>query len=43
VLVPTSPHHDDRTKLFSQKRWVTERFCERDILTSPALETVEVG
>jgi acyl-homoserine-lactone acylase len=38
----TSPHHHDQTELFSQKRWVTERFCERDILTSPVLETVEV-
>jgi hypothetical protein len=40
---PTSPHHHDQTELFSQKRWVTERFCERDILASPTLETVKVG
>jgi acyl-homoserine-lactone acylase len=37
---PSSPHHDDQTALYSQKRWVTERFCEADILASPELEVV---
>jgi acyl-homoserine-lactone acylase len=32
-----SSHYADQTKLFSQKRWVRERFCERDVLASPAL------
>jgi len=39
---PTSPHNRDQTELFSQKRWVTERFCEQDIMTSPALRTVHL-
>jgi acyl-homoserine-lactone acylase len=37
---PSSPHHDDQTALYSQKRWVTERFCEADILASPELTVV---
>jgi acyl-homoserine-lactone acylase len=39
---PTSPHHADQTQLYSEKRWVEERFCEADILASPALERVTV-
>ncbi|MFJ8543367.1 penicillin acylase family protein [Streptomyces sp. NPDC093586] len=39
---PTSPHHADQTRLFSQEKWVTSRFCERDILASPALRIVRV-
>ena len=35
---PTSPHHADQTRLYSEKRWVTGRFCLDDILASPALE-----
>lgn len=37
-----SPHYSDQTKLYSQRRWVTSRFCERDILSSPALRVVRV-
>ncbi|MFF3688005.1 penicillin acylase family protein [Streptomyces sp. NPDC002187] len=37
-----SEHHRDQTALFSDERWVTSRFCERDILRSPALEVVRV-
>lgn len=37
-----SEHHRDQTALFSGERWVTSRFCERDILRSPALEVVRV-
>jgi acyl-homoserine-lactone acylase len=37
---PASPHHADQTELFSSKRWVQSRFCEADILASPALEQV---
>jgi acyl-homoserine-lactone acylase len=37
---PSSPHHDDQTALYSQNRWVTERFCEEDILASPELEVI---
>jgi acyl-homoserine-lactone acylase len=39
---PSSPHHADQTELFSQGRWVTDRFCESDILASPALEVIEL-
>ncbi|AJF63596.1 penicillin acylase family protein [Streptomyces vietnamensis] len=38
---PASPHYSDQTRLFSDGRWVTSRFCEKDILRSPALK-VEV-
>ncbi|MEV7544338.1 penicillin acylase family protein [Streptomyces sp. NPDC089915] len=37
---PTSPFHADQTRLFSRERWVTSRFCERDVLASPALRVV---
>lgn len=37
---PGSPHSADQTRLFSRERWVTARFCERDILTSPQLKVV---
>ena len=39
---PTSPHYSDQTKLYSRKQWVTERFCERDILASPELRIVHI-
>jgi acyl-homoserine-lactone acylase len=37
---PTSPHYADQTELYSHKQWVKERFCEADILASPALEII---
>ncbi|MEV7829854.1 penicillin acylase family protein [Streptomyces subrutilus] len=37
---PRSPYSADQTRLFSQERWVTSRFCERDILASPRLKVV---
>ncbi|MCX4825409.1 penicillin acylase family protein [Streptomyces sp. NBC_01142] len=39
---PASPYYSDQTELFSGERWVTSRFCERDILRSPALKVVRV-
>lgn len=39
---PNSAHFSDQTELFSGERWVTSRFCERDILRSPALKVVRV-
>ncbi|NUS81105.1 MAG: acylase [Streptomyces sp.] len=39
---PGSPHYSDQTRLFSQERWVTSRFCEKDILSSPSLRVVRV-
>jgi acyl-homoserine-lactone acylase len=29
---PRSPFYADQTRMFSAKRWVTERFCRRDVL-----------
>ncbi|MET9503793.1 penicillin acylase family protein [Streptomyces sp. NPDC006622] len=40
---PGSRHYDDQTRLFSAEKWVTSRFCEKDILSSPALRVVRVG
>lgn len=39
---PGSPHYRDQTRLFSTERWVASRFCEKDIMASPALEVVRV-
>ncbi|TPQ23939.1 penicillin acylase family protein [Streptomyces sporangiiformans] len=39
---PGSPHFADQTRLFSAEKWVKSRFCEKDILTSPALKVVRV-
>ncbi|MCE7009383.1 penicillin acylase family protein [Kibdelosporangium philippinense] len=30
-------------ELFSRKQWITERFCERDIMTSPALKILRLN
>ncbi|MEU6144483.1 penicillin acylase family protein [Streptomyces sp. NPDC047081] len=40
---PNSPHYSDQTRLFSQEKWVTARFCEKDVLSSPVLRIVRVG
>jgi acyl-homoserine-lactone acylase len=34
---PDSPHHGDQTRLFAAKRWVTDRYTEAEILSSPGL------
>ncbi|MEU9454082.1 penicillin acylase family protein [Streptomyces sp. NPDC048277] len=39
---PDSPHYSDQTLLFSGEKWVTARFCEKDILSSPVLKSVRV-
>lgn len=39
---PNSPHFSDQTLAFSGEKWVTSRFCEKDILASPALNVVHV-
>ncbi|GGT28148.1 penicillin acylase family protein [Streptomyces chromofuscus] len=39
---PHSAHFADQTRLFSAERWVTSRFCEKDIRASPALRVVVV-
>lgn len=35
---PTSPHYMDQTKLFSQKKWQLDRFCEAQIQADPTLK-----
>ncbi|MFJ4879128.1 penicillin acylase family protein [Streptomyces sp. NPDC088745] len=37
---PVSPYHSDQTELYAGEKWVTSRFCEGDILTSPKLRVV---
>ncbi|MCR6483352.1 penicillin acylase family protein [Amycolatopsis sp. OK19-0408] len=37
---PKSPYFSDQTKLYSRGEWVKERFCEADIVRSPALRIV---
>ncbi len=37
---PKSPYFSDQTTLYSRGEWVKERFCEADILRSPALRVV---
>ncbi|MFD5684777.1 penicillin acylase family protein [Streptomyces bacillaris] len=39
---PNSPYYSDQTRLFSEGRWVTSRFCEKDIARSPQLRVVRV-
>jgi acyl-homoserine-lactone acylase len=39
---PSSPHFADQTKLFSKKRWLTDRFCQSQIATDPHLQVVTV-
>ncbi|MBW5421833.1 acylase [Streptomyces sp. BG9H] len=39
---PGSPHFSDQTRLYAKERWVTSRFCEKDILGDPALKVVRV-
>ncbi len=40
---PDSPHYSDQTRLLSAEKWVTARFCEKDVLSSPALRVIRVG
>jgi acyl-homoserine-lactone acylase len=39
---PRSKHRADQTRLFSRKRWVRDRFCEKHIKRSPALKVRRV-
>ena len=39
---PNSPHYRDQTRLYSEERWVTSRFCEKDIRSAPGLKVVKV-
>lgn len=37
---PPSPYCADRTRMYSEERWDTARFCERDVLASPKLKVL---
>ncbi|MFD4475075.1 penicillin acylase family protein [Streptomyces sp. NPDC058471] len=39
---PNSPHYSDQTRLYSGERWVTSRFCEKDIMRDPKLKVEKV-
>jgi len=39
---PSSPHYADQTQLYSNQKWVTERFCESAIQASPELEVLRL-
>lgn len=40
---PKSPHYADQTKLFSQKKWVRDRFCKGQIARDPNLRVIKLG
>lgn len=40
---PSSPHFDDQTLAFSDKRWKEVRFAEEDIAADPDLQVLEVS
>jgi acyl-homoserine-lactone acylase len=40
---PRSRWYADQTRMFSRKQWVHDRFCERQILASPALKVTRFG
>ena len=39
---PASPHFADQTLLFSQKKWLPDRFCQRQIEADPQLQVTTV-
>jgi acyl-homoserine-lactone acylase len=40
---PTSPYFADQTRMFSNKQWVDEAFCENEIAADPNLRTTEIS
>src|ERR1022692_1553155 len=40
---PASPHFADQTRLFSQKKWLPDRFCQRQIEADPQLQVTTVA
>ncbi len=40
---PHSKHFADQTKLYSQKKWLTDRFCRSQQLRSPGLKITKFG
>ncbi len=37
---PRSPFYADQTRMFSAKQWVTERFCQADVLAHTQSTTI---
>jgi acyl-homoserine-lactone acylase len=40
---PNSPYFADQTRMFSQKQWVDEAYCENDILADPGLQVTRIS
>ena len=40
---PNSPWYADQTRMFSNKEWVDEAYCEGDILADPNLQTTRIS
>ena len=40
---PASPHFADQTKLFSQKKWLPDLFCQSQLAADPHLQVVTVS
>jgi acyl-homoserine-lactone acylase len=40
---PASPYFADQTRMFSNKEWVNERFCQDQIAADPALKVKHIG
>jgi acyl-homoserine-lactone acylase len=40
---PNSPYYADQTQMFSNKQWVTDEFCESQILADPNLTVTSIS
>jgi acyl-homoserine-lactone acylase len=40
---PNSPYFADQTRMFSNKEWVDERYCENEIESDPNLQVTEIS
>ncbi len=40
---PNSPYFADQTRMFSEKQWVDEAYCEDEIAADPNLEVTEIA
>jgi acyl-homoserine-lactone acylase len=40
---PNSPYYADQTRMFSHKQWVTDLFCESQILSDPNLKVLTIS
>jgi len=39
---PASPHYQDQTELYSEKKWVKLPFREEEILADPNLQIIKI-